>query len=161
MVSVWRQPTRKAGWRSDLSVSQEKTVDVLRAQGDRRAGLLPRQPPDPRGSGGDRPGDANGCKLPAEGEPRWMSLIYGDAQQFIGVERTVNLEEAFLNSICYGNPSLESIDFVLVERLERLGHLLYPLGPGSGSSSRAGTPVQRRTRLQPTSILSSICMTAR
>lgn len=66
-----------------------------------------------------------GGKLPAEGEAEWICLVYGDAQQFIGVERTVSLEAAFLDAVNYGNPSLESIGSVLVELLERLGHLLY------------------------------------
>ncbi len=66
-----------------------------------------------------------GCTIPKGGKKKWMSLIYGDAQQFIGVERTVSLEEAFLHTVSYGNPSLQSITFVLVELLERLGHLLY------------------------------------
>ncbi len=67
----------------------------------------------------------HGCTLPPDGEAEWMSLVYGDAQQFIGVERTVSLEEAFLDAVAYGNPSLQSIGTVLVELLERLGHLLY------------------------------------
>lgn len=67
---------------------------------------------------------AQGCAIP-EDQPEWISLVYGDAQQFIGVERTVSFEEAFLNAVQYGNPTLESIAFVLVELLERLGHLLY------------------------------------
>lgn len=59
------------------------------------------------------------------GEPRLISLVYGDAQQFIGVERTVPLEEAVLQSVRFGIPTVQSIAFVLVELFERIGHLLY------------------------------------
>lgn len=67
-------------------------------------------------------------QLPEEveaGQVPWMTLVYGDAQQFIGGDRTVFLEDAVLNAVQYGNPSIQSIGFVLVELLERLGHLLY------------------------------------
>ncbi|MDC0936463.1 hypothetical protein OAS39_09255 [Pirellulales bacterium] len=67
-----------------------------------------------------------GFRPKSDGESEWMSLIYGDAQQFIGVERTVAFEEAFINSVRYGNPTISSIAFVLNELFERLGHLLYP-----------------------------------
>ena len=66
-----------------------------------------------------------GCSWPSDSERQWMSLVYGDAHQFIGVERTMSLEEAFLDAVCYGNPSLESVGSVIVELLERLGHMLY------------------------------------
>jgi hypothetical protein len=66
-----------------------------------------------------------GCRLPAEGPAEWISLVYGDAQQFIGVERTLALEEALLGAVEYGQPTVGSIGFVLVQLLERLGHLLY------------------------------------
>jgi hypothetical protein len=68
---------------------------------------------------------ARGCSWPPGDQPQWMSLVYGDAHQFIGVERTVSLEEAFLNAVRYGNPSIQSIGFVIVELLERIGHLLH------------------------------------
>jgi hypothetical protein len=68
---------------------------------------------------------SKGCEWPADGECQWMSLVYGDAHQFIGVERTMSLEEAFLDAVCYGNPSLQSVGTVIVELLERLGHMLY------------------------------------
>ncbi|MFO7901596.1 MAG: hypothetical protein R6U98_02955 [Pirellulaceae bacterium] len=59
------------------------------------------------------------------GKSDTVCLVYGDAQQFIGVDRTVFLEEAFLKSVQYGNPSARSIGHVFGELLERLGHLLY------------------------------------
>ncbi len=65
-----------------------------------------------------------GATLEVEGKT-WMSLVYGDAQQFIGVEDTVPLEEAFLATVRHGNPAVQSMGFVLVELLERLGHLFY------------------------------------
>jgi hypothetical protein len=58
-------------------------------------------------------------------DSRTVCLVYGDAQQFIGVDRTVYLEDAFLNSVRYGNPSTQSVGHVFAELLERLGHLLY------------------------------------
>jgi len=58
-------------------------------------------------------------------EPWLMSLIYGDAQQFIGVETTSTLEAAVVQAVLHGSPSVQSIGFVLMELFERIGHLLY------------------------------------
>ena len=53
-----------------------------------------------------------------------MSLIYGNAQQFIGVE-SISFEKALLQSVYFGYPQASSICHVLLELYERLGHLLY------------------------------------
>jgi hypothetical protein len=58
-----------------------------------------------------------------KGEP--VSLVYGDAQQFIGVQDAVYLEDAFLDAVRYGSPVPSSIGLVLTQLLERIGHLLY------------------------------------
>ncbi len=58
----------------------------------------------------------------------WMSLVYGDAQQFLGVTVTVPFEEAALECIRSGFPRLLSIGFVIIELFERIGHLLYSQG---------------------------------
>jgi tetratricopeptide (TPR) repeat protein len=54
-----------------------------------------------------------------------MSLIYGDAHQFLGVETISTLEAAALKAVQFGSPSLTSVGLVLVELYERLGHLFY------------------------------------
>src|SRR5262249_50282006 len=54
-----------------------------------------------------------------------MSIIYGDAQQFIGVETTVTFEAAARQTIRFGTPSIQSVGFVLMEIYERIGHLFY------------------------------------
>jgi hypothetical protein len=75
----------------------------------------------------------------------WMSLVYGDAQQFLGVEITVTFEAAALEAVRSGFPRVLSVCFVVVELFERIGHLLYsqafrddPAGPeyagGAGGS---------------------------
>jgi hypothetical protein len=56
---------------------------------------------------------------------RTMTLCYGDAQHFVGVETTCTLEDAALQSVEYGVPTLASVGFVLVELHERLGRMLY------------------------------------
>jgi hypothetical protein len=53
------------------------------------------------------------------------ALLYQDAQQFIGVDRTASMEEAFLASVLNGSPKPESIANVLTELFARVGHLLY------------------------------------
>lgn len=58
-------------------------------------------------------------------EPRLMSLVYGDAQQFVGVETTSTFEAAVLKAVRFGVPTTQSVAFVLVELFERIGHLLY------------------------------------
>jgi hypothetical protein len=54
-----------------------------------------------------------------------VSLVYSDAQQLLGVDRTITLEAALLDAVRYGNPTLSSVDFVLTQLFERLGLLLY------------------------------------
>jgi hypothetical protein len=58
----------------------------------------------------------------------WMSLVYGDAQQFLGVTATVTFEEAALECIRSGFPRMQSVGVVLNELFERIGHLLYNQG---------------------------------
>jgi hypothetical protein len=58
-------------------------------------------------------------------DPPWMSLVYGDAQQFLGVLLTVTFETAALETVRTGFPRILSICFVLVELFERIGFLLY------------------------------------
>jgi hypothetical protein len=58
-------------------------------------------------------------------DKEWMCLVYGDAQQFIGVDTTTTLEEAALKSVRFGVPLVESICVVIVELFERIGHLFY------------------------------------
>jgi hypothetical protein len=55
----------------------------------------------------------------------WMSLVYGDAQQFLGVTATVTFEAAALECVRSGFPRLASVAVVLNELYERVGHLLY------------------------------------
>lgn len=61
----------------------------------------------------------------AAGRQPLMSLIYGDAHQLIGVRQISTLEDAVLRSVRFGMPTVQSIGMVLVELLERLGHILY------------------------------------
>jgi hypothetical protein len=65
-----------------------------------------------------------GKVLHRDGE-NWLSLIYGDAQQFLGVTATVTLEEAALECVRSGFPKTLSIELVIGELYERIGHLLY------------------------------------
>jgi hypothetical protein len=65
-----------------------------------------------------------GQALHRDGED-WLSLVYGDAQQFLGVTATVTFEDAALECIRSGFPRVLSIEFVIVELFERIGHLLY------------------------------------
>ena len=58
----------------------------------------------------------------------WMSLVYGDAQQFLGVTATVTFEEAALACVRSGIPKTLSISVVINELFERIGHLLYSQG---------------------------------
>jgi hypothetical protein len=55
----------------------------------------------------------------------WMSLVYGDAQQFLGVTTTVTFEAAALECVRSGFPRPPSVAVVLNELYERVGHLLY------------------------------------
>ncbi len=54
-----------------------------------------------------------------------FALVYGDAQQFIGVSRTCSLEEAILDAVQSGSPSILSVRVALFQLFERLGQLLY------------------------------------
>ncbi len=65
-----------------------------------------------------------GKPLHRDGED-WLSLVYGDAQQFLGVTATITFEDAALECVRSGFPRLPSIEFVIVELFERIGHLLY------------------------------------
>jgi hypothetical protein len=65
-----------------------------------------------------------GTTLQLDGED-WMSLVYGDAQQFLGVTATITFEDAALECVRSGFPRFPSIEFVIVELFERIGHLLY------------------------------------
>jgi hypothetical protein len=58
----------------------------------------------------------------------WMSLVYGDAQQFLGIEVTITFEAAALECVRSGFPKLPSLGFVIVQLFERIGHLLYSQG---------------------------------
>jgi hypothetical protein len=55
----------------------------------------------------------------------WSCLVYGDAQQFLGVTVTVPFEDAALECVRSGFPRLLSIAFVINELYERIGHLFY------------------------------------
>jgi hypothetical protein len=60
-----------------------------------------------------------------DGSQCLISLVYSDAQQFIGVETTTTLEAAVLGAVHHGTPSPASVGVVLAELFERIGHLLY------------------------------------
>lgn len=62
------------------------------------------------------------------------SLRYGDAHQFLGVERIITFDEAALGAICFDFPSCASVGIVLWELYERIAHLLY------GQSFEDGPP---------------------
>ena len=65
------------------------------------------------------------------------ALLYQDAQQFIDVDRTVPLEEAFLSGVCHGTPTPDSLLNVLTELFARVGRILYqgacPVEPHGGT----------------------------
>jgi hypothetical protein len=54
-----------------------------------------------------------------------IALVYADAEQFIGVDETLSLETALLDSFRLGVPTPESVADVLFALYERLGLLLY------------------------------------
>jgi len=56
---------------------------------------------------------------------RLIALVYADAEQFIGVDQTLSLEAALLESTRLGVPTAESVADVLFYLYERLGLLLY------------------------------------
>jgi hypothetical protein len=55
----------------------------------------------------------------------WSSLIYGDAQQFIGRAGAVPLETAVLDCVLRGSPCVASLRQLLFQLYERLDWLLY------------------------------------
>jgi hypothetical protein len=55
-----------------------------------------------------------------------VGLVYGDAQQFLGVPTTTSLESAVLGAVAHGAPSPSSVAQVLRQLFERIGFLLYP-----------------------------------
>ncbi len=56
---------------------------------------------------------------------RFIGLVYADADQIIGVDQTLSLEQAMLECIRFGVPTPESIADTLFLLYERLGLLLY------------------------------------
>ena len=58
----------------------------------------------------------------------WMSLVYGDAQQFLWVTATITFEEAALECVRSGFPKILSIGVVINKLFERIVHLLYSQG---------------------------------
>ncbi len=63
---------------------------------------------------------------PVDHEGRsWMCLVYGDAQQFLGVAETRPFEDVMLECVRDGVPKLLSIHVVIGELYDRIGHLLY------------------------------------
>lgn len=54
-----------------------------------------------------------------------MAIYYGDAHQFLAVERVVPFEEAALGAVLYDHPRSTSVGLVLWELYERIAHLLY------------------------------------
>ncbi len=56
---------------------------------------------------------------------RLIALIYADADQIIGVDQTLSLEQAMLDCVRFGVPTPQSIADCLFALYERLGLLLY------------------------------------
>jgi hypothetical protein len=56
---------------------------------------------------------------------RMIALLYTDAEQLIGVDQTILLESAFLESVRLGVPTPQSVADVLFQQYERLGLLFY------------------------------------
>lgn len=54
-----------------------------------------------------------------------IALAYADAEQLIGVDQTMNLEDAMLESVQLGVPTVESVADLLFQLYQRLGLLLY------------------------------------
>lgn len=72
-----------------------------------------------------REGCAGAPPADPQQQPQLMSLVYGDAHQLIGVAHAVTLEEAVLGSVLFGLPTVPSVGVVIMELLERTGHMLY------------------------------------
>ena len=79
--------------------------------------------------------------FPEESPDSPQALIYGDAQQLIGVPQTCTLEQAMLNAVLYGRPTVTSVREVLVQLYERAGHLFYHVG-------REDPPTRKGYRLE-------------
>lgn len=62
------------------------------------------------------------------------SLVYADANQHIGADRIVALEEAIFGAVLHETPSLDSVVSVLDDVYERLGRLMYDVGVERGPS---------------------------
>ena len=60
------------------------------------------------------------------------SLVYADANQHIGAERIVTLEDALAGAILHETPSLVSVVSVLDDVYERLGRVMYDVGVERG-----------------------------
>jgi len=60
-----------------------------------------------------------------------VCLVYEDAGQIIGVDKTLTLEEAMLQCVRFGVPTPDSIGECLFLLYERLGLLLYPNNAGT------------------------------
>ena len=63
-------------------------------------------------------------RTPATGDTI-TALVYADAEQLIGVDQTLTLERAMIDSILFGAPTVESVAELLFQLYERLGLLLY------------------------------------
>jgi hypothetical protein len=61
-------------------------------------------------------------------DPSWASVVYGDAQQFLGVTITVSFEQAALETVRTGFPRVLSVCVVILELFGRIGFLLYSQG---------------------------------
>lgn len=77
-----------------------------------------------------------------------QALIYGDAHQLIGVPQTCTLEQAMLNAVLHGLPTVASVREVLVQLYERAGHLFYQVGK-EDSPIRNGYCLEAPGRSQP------------
>lgn len=92
-----------AGWRECRPVGLNHDIVLLpQWQGHSEAGAEERGADDP-----------------------WTCVVYGDAHQLISVEQTLRFEDAVLDAVRHGLPTLDSICGVLVQLYERVGHLLY------------------------------------
>ena len=63
-------------------------------------------------------------RVPALG-PTITALVYADAEQLIGVDQTLPLERAMIDSILFGASMIDSVADLLFQLYERLGLLLY------------------------------------
>lgn len=70
-----------------------------------------------------------------------LGVLYADGSQFIGVDRTTFLEDAFNEAVLFGNPSPASVLGALAEVYDRLGVRLYRLC-GARDPQAAGFTLQ-------------------